>query len=211
MKLPPYFGDSYVDSRDLCYDPRGWWRHAPALFTAPPTGTGRLHRLARGISATGLPWGAGSLNEPLVEGNNDERPSSGGGRETAGEWSIQDCTNQGGGVGRMREDTRVLVRAILTGSGEQCALSSSFRDEACTLFSRRDVLSKAGCLLRSMRCDAFQDAEYCCTLSFVWRSFCRAECPLLCFEPQKLCSSKNKYDDFSLPLQQHIRQPPEQA
>lgn len=89
IQLPPYCGGSYVDSRDLCYDPRGWWRHAPALMTTAPTGTSRLHRLARGISATGLPWGAGSLNEPLVEGKVDERPSSRGRRETTGEWSTQ--------------------------------------------------------------------------------------------------------------------------
>ena len=63
----PYLGNSYVDSRDLFYDPRGWWRHAPALCAnARAAGSGRLHRLARGISATGLPRGAGSLNEPLV-------------------------------------------------------------------------------------------------------------------------------------------------
>eukprot|EP00752_Nemacystus_decipiens_P002990 g2774.t1 len=83
IQLPPYRGDSCVDSRDLCYDPRGWWRHAPALITKPPTGPGRLHRLARGISATGLPWGAGSLNEHLAEGNVIERPCSEGGREKA--------------------------------------------------------------------------------------------------------------------------------
>lgn len=114
IQLPPYGGDSCIDSRDLCYDPRGWWRHAPALITTPPpTGTGRLHRVARGISATGLPRGAGSLNEPLLEGNVDEGPSSGGGRETAGEWSTHNCTGQGGwGLGRAREVTRVLVRAI---------------------------------------------------------------------------------------------------
>lgn len=96
MQLPPYRGDSCVDSRDLCYDPRGWWRHAPALITNPPTGPGRLHRLARGISATGLPWGAGSLNEPLMEGKIDERPCSGGGHGTAGEGSTRDCTSEGG-------------------------------------------------------------------------------------------------------------------
>lgn len=67
QQAQPYQGDSYIDSRDLFYDPRGWWRHALALvMNAPPAGSGRLHRLARGISATGLPRGAGSLNDPLA-------------------------------------------------------------------------------------------------------------------------------------------------
>lgn len=114
MQLPPYRGDSCVDSRDLCYDPRGWWRHAPALITDLPKGRGRLHRLARGISSTGLPWGAGSLNEPLAEGKVDERPCSGGGRVIAGERSIRDrIGHDGWGLGRLKEGMRVLVRALV--------------------------------------------------------------------------------------------------
>lgn len=67
-----------MDSRDLCYDPRGWWRHAQALHAITSAASGRLHRPSRGLSSSGLPWGAGSLNEPL-EGVNGGRISSAGG------------------------------------------------------------------------------------------------------------------------------------
>ncbi|CAM9133477.1 unnamed protein product, partial [Hapterophycus canaliculatus] len=51
MQAPPYRGQPLIDSRDLYYDPRGWWRHAPALTNTLPAARGRLHRLARGLSA----------------------------------------------------------------------------------------------------------------------------------------------------------------
>lgn len=74
MQSPPYWGEPHVDSRNLCFDPRGWWKHAPALKASARAGPGRLYRLPRGLAASGLPWGAGSLNEPLrigadLEGN----------------------------------------------------------------------------------------------------------------------------------------------
>ena len=67
VQTPPYNGDTRVDSRDLLYDPRGWWKHAHAVKMNSTVGPspGRLHRLSRGLSASGLPWGAGSLNEAL--------------------------------------------------------------------------------------------------------------------------------------------------
>lgn len=106
MHAPPYRGESQIDPRDLCYDPRGWWRHAPALITnvPVPVGAGRLYRLARGLSTSGLPWGAGSLNEPLEEG--EERglsqiprscSSLGGGCETADDPSPQSYRGEEGG------------------------------------------------------------------------------------------------------------------
>lgn len=67
MQTPPHHGEPCIDSRDLWYDPRGWWRHAAAVTTSPSARPGRLYRLPRGLSASGLPWGAGSLNEPLRE------------------------------------------------------------------------------------------------------------------------------------------------
>lgn len=106
MHAPPYRGESHIDPRDLCYDPRGWWRHAPALITNAPVsvGAGRLHRLARGLSTSGLPWGAGSLNEPLEEGGagglSSQIPRScsslGGRRETADGPSPQSYTGEEG-------------------------------------------------------------------------------------------------------------------
>ena len=77
VQTPPYNGDSRVDSRDLFYDSRGWWKHAHAVKTTAPVGPGRLHRLSRGLSASGLPWRAGSLNEALG-GGWDEAPGSEG-------------------------------------------------------------------------------------------------------------------------------------
>lgn len=62
-----------MDSRDLFYDPRGWWKHAHAVKMNSTVGPspGRLHRLSRGLSASGLPWGAGSLNEALGNGRGE--------------------------------------------------------------------------------------------------------------------------------------------
>lgn len=65
MDSPPYQCETEIDSRALCYDPRGWWNNAPVLAKGIPTGSGRLYRPSRGLSSSGLPWGAGSLNAPL--------------------------------------------------------------------------------------------------------------------------------------------------
>lgn len=65
VQSPPYWGEPHMDSRNLCFDPRGWWNHAPALKICARAEPGRLYRPPRGLAASGLPWGAGSLNEPL--------------------------------------------------------------------------------------------------------------------------------------------------
>ncbi len=89
QQAQPFWGDSYIDSRHLFYDPRGWWRHALALvMNTPPAGSGRLHRLARGISATGLPRGAGSLNESLAEEELDGSSSGRTGRSPTAQRRI---------------------------------------------------------------------------------------------------------------------------
>lgn len=67
----PHMGDQQLDFRCLYYDPRGWWTHIYAKQhnnVRPPAGRdqARLHRLHRGISASGLHSGAGSLNVPLL-------------------------------------------------------------------------------------------------------------------------------------------------
>ncbi|CAM9705167.1 unnamed protein product, partial [Laminaria digitata] len=76
VQTPPYNGNPRVDARDLFYDSRGWWKHAHALRANAPVGPGRLHRLSRGLSASGLPSGAGSLNEALGGDGRDEAPGS---------------------------------------------------------------------------------------------------------------------------------------
>lgn len=71
-------GDQQLDSSCLYYDPRGWWTHiyAKQQHNVPPSAgrdRARLHRLHRGISASGLHSGAGSLNVPLpMYGPEDE-------------------------------------------------------------------------------------------------------------------------------------------
>lgn len=89
IQTSAYRGEARIDSRDLYYDPRGWWSHVPVIAGNATAGPSRLHRLSRGLSVSGLPRGAGSLNEALEEGEGDE-PSqilngcpSGGDREVA--------------------------------------------------------------------------------------------------------------------------------
>lgn len=77
---PRHISWCHLDSRDLCYDPRGWWKHTHALkqqvnvSSATSADQLRLYRPHKGISASGLPSGAGSLNASihLVEGPADE-------------------------------------------------------------------------------------------------------------------------------------------
>lgn len=98
IQAPPYRGQPRIDSRDLYYDPRGWWRHMPALANTTPVAPGRLHRLARGLSASGLSWGAGSLNKPLEN------------VRVNGPWgALTRCTSDGE---RGREDDFILHNAL---------------------------------------------------------------------------------------------------
>lgn len=95
MQASAYGGEARIDSRDLYYDPRGWWCHVPAIAGNASGGSSRLHRQSRGLSASGLPRGAGSLNEALEEGEGNEVPQilngrpSGGDREVVIDWSRQ--------------------------------------------------------------------------------------------------------------------------
>lgn len=55
---PPYRGVINLDVRDLCYDPRGWWKHAAAFDAKPSLPNDWLHRSSRRSSADGSPCGA---------------------------------------------------------------------------------------------------------------------------------------------------------
>lgn len=108
-----------MDSRDLFYDPRGWWKHTHALKKTAPAGEGRLHRLSRGLSASGLPWGAGSLNEALGGGRGETRESEGGG--PGGERGSSPTDSPGKSVGEAQRDRAGVLGGIQRGSrGRGC-------------------------------------------------------------------------------------------
>ncbi|CAM9964631.1 unnamed protein product, partial [Ectocarpus sp. 12 AP-2014] len=85
IQTSDYRGEARIDSRDLYYDPRGWWSHVPAIAGNATAGPSRLHRQSRGLSASGLPRGAGSLNEALEEGDEDEPSQILNGRASGGD------------------------------------------------------------------------------------------------------------------------------
>lgn len=110
-----------MDSRDLFYDPRGWWKHAHALKKTAPAGEGRLYRLSRGLSASGLPWGAGSLNEALGGGRGETRGSEGGG--LGGERGSSPTDSPGKSVGEAQRDRAGIVGGIQRGSRGRSAIA----------------------------------------------------------------------------------------
>ncbi|CAM9627040.1 unnamed protein product, partial [Ectocarpus sp. 12 AP-2014] len=88
IQTSAYRGEARIDSRDLYYDPRGWWSHIPAIAGNATAGPSRLHRQSRGLSASGLPLGAGSLNEALEEGDEDEPSQILNGRASGGDREV---------------------------------------------------------------------------------------------------------------------------
>ncbi|CAM9159192.1 unnamed protein product [Ectocarpus sp. 13 AM-2016] len=83
-----YRGEARIDSRDLYYDPRGWWSHVPAIAGNATAGPSRLHRQSRGLSASGVHRGAGSLNEALEEGDEYEPSQILNGRGSGGDREV---------------------------------------------------------------------------------------------------------------------------